>query len=234
VQDYPSGYRLNNDKTIRAGNAAEVNSTVFLKSKERWREVRHLRRGGAVTDFPGMMHMAKAVTVTPGFVDAYQRCRIGRRWGFLPSQLGHKTYPAYKRERGLRVRRTYTPLPEPADGCVFPEEMVRITGRDPTPVEQEALRSVQWKHGRWGGAKRDVFSPSCGKVRRSYHYRARPGFAYLSFVGPGRPKLSPLWEKGADWGLVPASFQSEEEERGLAELEQFRKNWDSGFISVGD
>jgi len=34
--------------------------------------------------------------------------------------------------------------------------------------------------------------------------------------------------------LVPANFQSEEEERGLAKLEQFRADWDSGFIAVGD
>jgi len=29
VQDYPSGYRLNDDKTIRAKNVVEVNSPVF-------------------------------------------------------------------------------------------------------------------------------------------------------------------------------------------------------------
>jgi len=230
VQDYPPGYRLNADKTIRAENVAELNSTVFLKSGRRWREVRHLRRGGAVADFPGMIHMAKAVMVTPGFVDAYQRCRIGRRWGFLPSQLGHTTYPAYKRERGLRVRRAWTPLPEPSDDVEFPEELVRITGRDPTPVEAEALRVVMWTHGRWGGSKRDVFSPSCGKVRRSYRYRVRPCWSSLSFVGSGRPKLSPLREKGGEMSLVPASFISDEESRGIADLEQFRRNWDRGFI----
>ncbi|QKI79874.1 RNA-dependent RNA polymerase [Erysiphe necator associated ourmia-like virus 44] len=230
VQDYPSGYRLNADKTIRAGNVAELNSTVFLKSGRKWREIRHLRRGGAIADFPGMMHMAKAVCITPGFVDAFQRCRIGRRWGFLPSQLGHTTYPSYKRERGLRVRRYWTPLPEPSDDVVFPEELNRITGRDPTPVEAEALRVVMWRHGRWGGSKRDVFSPSCGKVRRSYRYRAQPCKSYLSFVGSGRPKLSPLCEKGGDLSLVPTEFVSDEESRGLEDLEQFRRNWDRGFI----
>jgi len=234
VQDYPAGYRLNADKTIRAENVAELNSTVFLKSGGKWRGVRHLRRGGAVADYPGMIHMAAAVMVTPGFVDAYQRCRIGRRWGFLPSQLGHTTYPAYIRERGLRVRRTWTALPEPTDVVVFPEELDRITGRDPTPVEAEALRVVMWKHGRWGGSKRDVFSPSCGKVRRSYHYRAQPCRSHLSFVGSGRPKLSPLGEKGAGYALVPSSFMSEEEMRGLADLEQFRRNWDRGFILSED
>nr|WAK77819.1 MAG: hypothetical protein [Botourmiaviridae sp.] len=231
VQDYPSGYRLNDDKTIRAENVVEINSTTFLKSGGKWREVRHLRRGGATTDFPGMMHMAKAVTVAPRFVDAFQRCRIGRRWGFLPSQLGHTTYPAYLRERGLRVRRAWTALPEPADSCLFPEELVRITGRDPSPVEAEALRVVMWRHGRWGGAKRDVFSPSCGKVRRSYCYRARPCWSSLSFVGYRRQKFAALLRKAdSDFFLVPANWISEEEEKGLARAEQFALNWDAGFI----
>jgi len=230
VQDYPPGYRLNDDKTIRAENVVEVNSTAFLRSGGRWREVRNLRRGGAPTDFPGMMHMAKAVHVSPKFVDAWQRARIGRRWGFLPSQLGHYGYPAYKRERGLRVRRAWTPLPEPSVDVQFPEELVRITGRDPTPVEAEALRVAFWSHGRMGGLKRDVFSPSCGKIRRTYQYRARPCTSYLSFVGSRVPLLSDQRGQSADFFLVPASWRSEEEERGIQELERLRSDWDNGFI----
>nr|WPR16788.1 MAG: RNA-dependent RNA polymerase [Lwood associated botourmia-like virus] len=232
VQDYPQGYRLNDDKTIRAKNVVEINSTAFLKQGSRWREVRHLRRGGAPADFPGMMHMAKAVCVHPGFVDAWQHARIGRRWGFLPSQLNHFGYPAYKRERGLRVRRAWSALPEAADSSSFPEELVRITGRDPTPVEAEALRVAFWLHGRMGGLKRDVFSPSCGKVRRTYIYRAQPCRSHLSFVGRGGPKSCFLRVKKPDWFLVPASFQSEEETRGLVALDQFRRNWDRGFIEL--
>jgi len=234
LQDYPSGFRLNDDKTIRAKNVVEINSTAFLESKGKWREVRHLRRGGALTDFPGMMHMAKAVSISPGFVDAFQRCRIGRRWGFLPSQLGHSTYSAYRRERSLRVRRTFTPLPEPVIDSSFPEELVRITGRDPTPVEAESLRVAFWSHGRMGGMKRDVFSPSCGKVRRTYSYRIRPGTSSLSFVTGRAAKLSVLGRKAPDSFLVPASYISEREERGLASLEQFRRNWDRGFIPASD
>lgn len=234
MQDYPEGYRLNDDKTIRAKGVVEVNSTAFLKSGGRWRIVRHLRRGGAVTDYPGMLHMAKAVVEAgPAFVDAFQRARIGRRWGFLPSQLGHMTYPSYLRERGLRVRRAWTALPEPVDDSSFPEELVRITGRDPTPVEAEALRVVLWEHGRMGGLKRDVFSPSCGKVRRSYVYRVRPCKSYLSFVGWGGPKSCFLRRKKPDFFLVPARWISEEEERGFARLEQLRQDWDNGFITPG-
>jgi len=233
-QDYPLGFQLNDGKTIRAENVVEINSTAFLRGRGKWREVRHLRRGGAPTDFPGMMHMAKAVLISPGFVDAFQRCRIGRRWGFLPSQLGHRTYPSYLREKGLGVRRTYTPLPESSSDDSFPEELVRITGRDPTPVEAESLRVAFWKYGRKGGMKRDVFSPSCGKVRRSYSYRVLPCKSQLSFVSWVGFKSRLLEVKRPDWFLVPASFRSEEEERGLASLEQFRRNWDDGFIDYVD
>jgi len=231
VQDYPPGYRLNDDKTIRAENVVEINSTCFLKRGGRWREVRHPRRVGAPADFPGMLHMAKAVCISPGMVDAFQRCRIGRRWGFLPSQLGHYGYPAHLREQGLRTRRNWTPLPEASSEDFFPEELVRVVGRDATPVEAESLRVAFWKHGRMGGSKRDVYSPSCGSVRRTYSYRKLPIRSRLSFVGRGRPELSALRIKAPDFFLVPASWRSEEEERGLRDLERLRSWWDLGFIS---
>jgi len=232
VQDYPSGYRLNDDKTIRARNVVEINSTCFLFRGGRWREVRHLRRGGAPADFPGMVHMADAVRVSQGMVDAFQRCRIGRRWGFLPSQLGHYGYPAHLREQGLRTYRNYTPLPEPLSKCSFPEELVRVVGRDPTPVEAEALRAAFWRHGRMGGLKRDVYSPSCGSVRRTYSYRKVPLRSRLSYVGTNRTRLSAAGVKAPDFFLVPASWISEEEMKGIDDFDRFRSEWDQGFISV--
>jgi hypothetical protein len=224
--------RLNSDKTIRAKNVVEINSTAFLYRSGRWREVRHLRRGGAPVDFPGMLHMAKAVMVSPGFVDAFQRARIGRRWGFLPSQLGHKTYPSYLRERGLRVRRNWTALPEAVSDSSFPEELIWITGRDPDPVEAEAYRSLEWLHGRMGGLKRDVFSPSCGKIRRSYSYRRVSCRSWTSFVVWSETKSCFLRGKKSSKFCLPASFLTEEEEERLQRLEQLRCDWENGFIRV--
>jgi len=232
MQDYPQGYRLNDDKTIRAKNVAEVNSTCFLRMGSKWREVRHVRRVGSTSDFSGMMHMAKAVLSSQKMVDAFQRCRIGRRWGFLPSQLGHYGYPAHLREQGLRVRRTFTPLPEPVVDCSFPEELVVITGRDPTAVEAERLKSIFWVHGRMGGLKRDVFDPSCGQVRRTYGYRKVARYSSLSFVGSMR-KLNYQLRRKPGWFVVPATYRSEEEEKGLEELERLRSDWDQGFIDSG-
>jgi len=221
AQDYPQGYVLNDDKTIRAENVAEVNSTAFLRRGGRWRLVRHLRRGGALTsDYAGMMHIASAVRTSVVWSDAFVRSRVGQRWGFLPSQLGlpAKSHAAFKRERTLRDRRNPTCLPEPP--AVRSERLVVVRGRQPTPVESEAVRSILWAEGREGG-KRDVWSPSCGSIRRTYSYRSRPAWSRLSFVGQvlsakARGSQAPVLS------IVPRDFVSEEEMRGFAELDHWR------------
>jgi len=223
VQDYPSGYRLNADKTTVASNVVEVNSTVFLRSGRRWREVRNLRRGGATANYRGMLHMAEACAKAgPAFVDAFQRCRIGRRWGFLPSQLGHKTYPAWKRELGIGRLRNYTDLPvqfHPQDE----QGLYRVHGRAPTAIEAEALRSFLWENGRRGGLKRDEWNPSCGSIRRTYSYRARPCRYRLSFVGWANRCHASTAVKRLEFFLLPEGVESEEERCGLMKLEMFRQ-----------
>jgi hypothetical protein len=224
VQDYPPGMRLNSDKTIIAQNVAEVNSTAFLRTRGRWREVRHLRRGGALSsDYAGMLHMAEAVSKAgPAWVDAYQRCRIGRRWGFLPSQIGHTTYASWKRERQMLRSRYFTTLPS-ADSCQDTTSLRWIRGRDPSAVEAEALRSFFWENGRRGGLKRDVFSPSCGKIRRSYGYRARPCRGYLSFRSTKViQRLEERRPPAPGAFLLPEEFNTDEEERALTALECYR------------
>nr|UYL94579.1 MAG: RNA-dependent RNA polymerase [Botourmiaviridae sp.] len=227
VQDYPYGYRLNATKTTVSKNVAEVNSTVFLKSRGRWREVRHPRRVGAVSDYPGMMHMAKACAFDPKMMDAYSRTRIGRRWGFLPSQLGHVSYASHLRERQMRVSRTYTDLPADPLEVSVPASLRRIVGRNATPLEAEALRSFFWSQGRMGGLKRDVYSPSCGKIRRSYCYRGVPCKSFLSYVGSRVPKLCALRRKAPVFFLLPEEFETEEEGVGLMKLEFWRNAIDS-------
>lgn len=223
AEDYPLGFRLNPDKTIRAKNVAELNSTVFLRRGGRWSEVRHLRRGGGCSDYEGMMHMASAVSSRPCWVDAFQRSRIGRAWGFLPSQLGHRTYPSFKREQGLGHRRVYTELPVPPGST---DERLRcVSGRDATAVEAECLRNFLWENGRGGGRKRDVFSPSLGKVRRTYQYRSRPCWSRLTFVAwSGRGQASPVKRPVF---FLPADANTEEEECGLLLLDLWHQAFDS-------
>lgn len=233
AEDYPYGFRLNDKKTIRAENVVELNSTVFLRRGGKWAEVRHLRRGGACSDYQGMMHMAKAVSSRPCWVDAFVRSRIGRAWGFLPSQLGFKTYPSYLRERGLRVKRTFTNLPvQPGQ---VDSRLRCIVGRDATPSEAEILRSFLWKEGRGGGLKRDEWAPSLGFIRRTYGYRSQPlkdkeysagiglnrrfgatlSFSSFSFVT--RPK------EQRKVFFLPEGENTEEEEVGLMLLDLWRQ-----------
>jgi hypothetical protein len=226
VQDYPSGYRLNSDKTILAENVAEVNSTAFLRSKGRWREVRHLRRGGAPADWAGMMHMAKAASSSRAWTDTFSRTRIGRRWGFLPSQLGHKTYASWLREKQMLRSRHPTTLPSAPLAPVNASLRV-IRGRDPRPLEVEAMRSFMWANGRDGGLKRDVFSPSCGKIRRTYAYRSRPAWSSLSFVGWRGPKCEFFRRSNSGFFLLPEEFETDEEGVGSLLLDLWRQAFDS-------
>jgi len=224
VQDYPPGFRLNTDKTIRARNVVEVNSTAFLLSRGKWREVRHLRRGGAPSTYEGMMHMAKAVSSRPCWTDSFQRCRIGRRWGFLPSQLGHTTYASFLRERQMQRRRYFTPLPEPAAMGV-PASLLRVYGRDARPLEVEALRDFMWTNGRWGKRKRDVYNPSCGYIRRSYGRRRSPAASYLTFVGWRRSSEGSSTAPG--FFLLPEEFETDEELLGAFQSDLMRQAFDS-------
>nr|WAK77798.1 MAG: hypothetical protein [Botourmiaviridae sp.] len=221
VQDYPLGMRLNSDKTITAQGVAEVNSTAFLKEGGRWRLVRHLRRGGALTDFEGMLHMANAVLdAGPEWVDAYQRARIGRRWGFLPSQIGHKTYAAYKRERQMARCREYTPLPSRKDED---EAFLRRLVGEPSVREKMLLQEYIWLEGRPGGMKRSVYSPSCGCIRRSYRYGARPPISYLSFHVWKQYDRHLSREKKTEVYFLPWDVNSDEELRALYCLAKWRE-----------
>jgi len=177
AEAYPSGSVLNDLKTIRAKNAVEINSTVFLKSKGRWREVRHLRRGAALSDYKGMLHLAAACKWDVHWTDALVRSRIGQRWGFLPSQLElhPASYPAFQRQWGMG--RSHTDLPD-LSGEVPDFGLVRKPGQ-PAGDEKIALRQVLWTHGRPKGGKGPE-PPTHGKLRRTFSYRNKRRFA-LSF-----------------------------------------------------
>jgi hypothetical protein len=227
AEEYPPGFRLNDTKTARAEGLVEVNSTVFIRMGGKWREVRHLRRGGAPSDYQGMMHMAKAVSSRPCWVDAFVRSRIGRRWGFLPSQLGFRTYPAYLRERGFVSRREFSSLPERPGAK---DDRLRcILGRDASPVEAESLRDFLWENGRGGGLKRDEWQPTPGAVRRTYVYRQGAPWRLLSFVSWASRRVAPL--KGRLF-FLPAGEDSDEEKVGLFALDLWRQAIPLGEVEL--
>jgi len=114
ASDYPDWAILNESKTGRFRTVAEINSTCFLKeSSGRWREVKHLRRGGGTRDLQGHVHQA-AVCRSAGRVweCAFVKAKARSRWVLLPSSLGFDTsiLEVFKYERRLS-RRGYVVLP---------------------------------------------------------------------------------------------------------------------------
>lgn len=238
IGPYPLGAILNDLKTIRAENTVDINSTVFLRRQGRWREVRHLRRGAFLSDYRGIQHAAVACGVDVRWTDAFVRSRIGKKWEFLPSQLGLRSdsYAAFHRNRTLSRRRVHTYLPtEVVDmdpGLIaIPEGDIDDRGRLSTVL-------YLWEHGRWAsrrpvrknadGSPKGPFNPSVGLVRRTYGHRKMPPWKYLSF----RPREAGQWgfgQVGKDRkiGFVPIDYQTPEEVSGLIRLEQVRRLFDA-------
>lgn len=85
--DYPEGFQINEKKTMRARNAAEINSTQFLFRRGKWEEVRSVRRGAFQSDLPGILHFSAVIKAAgPKWVDALLKSRLIK--DYKPSQLG--------------------------------------------------------------------------------------------------------------------------------------------------
>lgn len=206
VDRYPPGVKLNDKKTIRARNVVEVNSTVFLKEGNRWRIVRHLRRGGGLSNFAGIVHMAKAVSFDRQWVSAFVRSRIGKSWGFMPSQLDllrQGSRVAWRRELTLSRFRIPTPLPVPR--VEKDEEIVLRPGKADFD-EVLALNEHLFNEGRkvTCGFR---FSPSMGRVRKTYRYRKREPFKMCSYQGAVLARKVEIRGSGRDETYsVPAEY----------------------------
>jgi len=214
--DYPPGFQLNERKTIFSKNVAELNSTSFLRRGGKWHEVRHLRRGGALNDYQGLLHMARACS-SAAWTDAFIRSRIGNRWGLMPSQIGlTRTRCAYRREISLRRKRNFTDLPEPVGSSRNPD--LQLCRGCPEEVEIRALTDYFFRNGRDGHGKRDAFNPSKGEVRRTFSWRKAPPWKSLSYKGWSyQPSL-----EGSQVYFVPVDFVTPEEEEGLRRLAVLR------------
>ncbi|QKI79900.1 RNA-dependent RNA polymerase [Erysiphe necator associated ourmia-like virus 70] len=215
--DYPSGYKLNDLKTIRSETVVEINSTAFLKGRGgRWREIRHLRRGGFLADYPGMLHASKAVAGSVAWTDAFIRSRIGKKWGFLPTQLrlNPKSYVAHERCRSM-WNRYFTCLPEAPNE---PSTLLLAVRRQLDPDEQIAMFLHQWAFGREGGRKRDVYRPSVGCVRRTYAYRAVKPWSRLTYLSQLRALKVSARKGEEELRFLPADYVSIREDLVLKEL----------------
>nr|UUT42653.1 MAG: hypothetical protein [Botourmiaviridae sp.] len=182
-EDYPSFFELNTKKTITSSSVVEVNSTAFLKEGKRWREVRHVRRGTVLPGYVGILHAAKAYSISPSWTTAFVKARLGRKWGMLPSQLGldRRSHAAWRRETTMRKRRLFTELP--CRSVEYDPEIEIRRGETPDPDEAEALVEYIFSHGRCVSMDRERYNPAIGVVRRSYRYRKIPMRSPLSYKG---------------------------------------------------
>jgi len=223
---YPEGYLLDDLKTIRAQGVAEINSTAFLKTRRGWREVRHLRRGSFLADYPGMLHASAAVRVRTVWTDAFIRSRIGKKWGFLPSQLRlcERSYPGFCRTRDMALR-NHTDLPIPENVNV--PGLSALKGREADPDERLATTAHLFKYGRGEGRKRDVFSPSVGELRRGYSYMASKPMIRFTYLCKLAALSVPKNEVNDIVIFVPDDYVSLRDDRAIRELDEIRRIYDS-------
>jgi hypothetical protein len=89
ASDYPRGFKLNDQKTVRSCTVAEINSTQFLRKRNgTWSEVVYLRRGGGCgPSISDKIHIASACKKAgPAWQSAL--CVSGILGRVLPSAVG--------------------------------------------------------------------------------------------------------------------------------------------------
>lgn len=145
--DYPEGFILNDRKTIRAKDTVELNSTTFLRNgRGKWEEVKHLRRGAALADYPGILHLASAaVKAGPAWMDALVKIKWGSRWRLTPLQMGLslRVHSAWRRQ--TTVCNVHVPLPRPPPDI---DDRFLTVFEEPCVASQLAFRQLIFNSGR--------------------------------------------------------------------------------------
>ncbi|QKI79928.1 RNA-dependent RNA polymerase [Erysiphe necator associated ourmia-like virus 98] len=172
--DYPDWAIINETKTGRFRSVAEINSTCFLRdSRGRWKEVRHLRRGGGGADLQGHIHQA-AVCRAAGTLweRAFVVSKLRSRWCLRPSDLGFDlgVLESFKYERRL-ARRGYAVLPRNSG---LDDGRYKLS-LDSTSVERLEVQLDLWEGGRsfqtdqqplsYNAFKRCILKPSSAFLR---------------------------------------------------------------------
>lgn len=164
LQDYPEGYEKNESKTITSSTTCELNSTVFLRSRDSWIEVRNLRRVGAETDFKGIRHMADACQrAGPKWVTAFIRSGIGKRWGLSPKDLGLSTRHRLVWLRQFRARGALSDVKFPDH---IPDPRYLTIDHQPSPEEMVEFGIDLFNNGRSTVNVPD-FNPSRNQVMKT-------------------------------------------------------------------
>jgi hypothetical protein len=147
-EDYPEGMALNDKKTIRSLNVAELNSTTFIKTSQRWKEIVHLRRGAFNADYGGIQHISAACRKAgEKWVTAYFRSRVGYAWRLLPSQMGFSltNRDAFGREARLKKTKHCPAVPK----SELPSHTYRLVRKEEISEDERiAFRLHLFEHGR--------------------------------------------------------------------------------------
>jgi hypothetical protein len=144
--EHPDGYEKNVSKTLTSSVTCELNSTVFLRRRGEWCEVRNLRRVGGDSNLKGFRHMAEACQKAgPKWVSAFIRSGLGKRWQLSMEDYGLSTRHRLVWLRALRLRGRGSRVGVP----VVPlEDRYRMTDREPTVAEKTAFGIDLFDNGR--------------------------------------------------------------------------------------
>nr|UVB78517.1 RdRp [Beticola ourmia-like virus 2] len=171
--DYPSWAVINESKTGRFQSVAEINSTCFLRdSRGKWKEVKHLRRGGGSRDLQGHIHQAAVCRAAgPLWERAFVLSKLRSRWVLRPSDLGFDlgVLETFKYERRLH-RLGYAVLPR-ATGLDDSRYRLSLSS---TSVERLEVSLDLWVGGRSFQTARDPLSYNAFK-----RLIVKPSRAYL-------------------------------------------------------
>jgi hypothetical protein len=160
--NYDPGFSINESKTGVFKNVAEINSTTFLRQGGKWREVRHMKRGGGVVDeVEGIRHIAGAcIKAGAKWISAFIHSRIGKRYHITPSSLGidvDRNRDAWQRERMMTKKAVFPVVRGPLDERLVPSF-------DPLDFDEtEALRNCLFNEGRMK-VKREYRRSFCNKL----------------------------------------------------------------------
>ncbi|QGY72564.1 RNA dependent RNA polymerase [Plasmopara viticola lesion associated ourmia-like virus 34] len=179
--DYPEGTVLNDSKTIRSLNVAELNSTTFLKVGHRWKEVVNLRRGCCPATLDGVRHAAVACRKAgDAWVTAFYKSRLDYRWRLLPDLHGFSRtnkWVFFRQQKLLASGKYYK-----EDKRIAAEHRYRLVDRrEITEDEQIAFRIDLFEKGR-ETEKRVEYEASIRDVRKKWT-KETPAVSRQTFAG---------------------------------------------------
>jgi len=149
IARYPPGFQINYKKTTVKANVAEINSTAFVNEGQRWREVRHLRRGGYDGSINSLQSFAGACrNAGPKWVNAFVQSRIGRSKRLLGEDLGlpSSNHMVYSRSKHMISQGRWKAL-VPKEK-VQPDERLQTVFERPGGDAQVAVSHLLFNDGR--------------------------------------------------------------------------------------